>query len=50
MYNVLSISISEILNMIVSVCIKIMFLTLWRTILLVLRKMHLKGKSPRKQD
>ncbi len=38
------------LNILVSVCIKIIFPTQWRTILLVLCKMHLKGKSPSKQD
>ncbi len=35
---------------IVSVCINIILLTQWQTILLVLCKMYLKGKSPRKQD
>ncbi len=40
----------ELKNILVYVYIKIIFLTLLRTILLGLCKMHLKTKSPRKQD
>ncbi len=36
----------DIKHILVSVCIKIIFLTQWRTILLVLCKMHLKRKIP----